>query len=178
MLKLAKKLFPLSNFIEGDFLGPMSHLLNSVDTSKLNDGRVQTGEEGIIPETQTELYDAVVLNACFANIGPDPRAILQRAASLCRSKPRHHDRVQEPLERAATMGGVVVISHQYGSSFCRSLASEDGLVAATALPNRRELEKILESLPTLLLEHFEDGTPYVWEHGKERGIYMAVLRVR
>lgn len=144
MLAQAKRIFPEATFAEVDFLeGSIASLL--------------APEEDATPGAK---YDAVVLNACFANIGPDPAEILRRAVDLCRAR------------------GVVMVSHPYGSAFCRALASEDGLVAQTALPNRRELEKILEAVPDLALEVFEDGTPYVWKEGEKRGIYLAALRVQ
>ena len=101
--------------------------------------------------------------ACFANLGRDPRVILERAASLCR-----------PSDKAAdeTGGGVVVISHPHGSVFCRRYTDE----APTSLPTRQELEDLLVGLP-LNIDSFEDGTPYVWAPGERRGKYLVVLRM-
>ena len=106
-------------------------------------------------------FDAVVLNACFANIGHDPRAIVEQACELCRSSGSSRE---EP-------GGVVVVSHPHGSAFCRGLSD----AAPIRLPNRNEWGRLLCGLP-LVLEVFEDGTPYVWEVGQPRGKYLAVLR--
>ena len=286
MLANAASLYPDSTFFEADFLGPIRDILQPPTSAAEPDLAAKAeegGAAGAAIDNEALRYDAVVLNACFANIGPDPRAVLAQAARLCRSQgttERHAASVtsstaiyssssSEPLElntvaphfvdlgsalgvvldddlvvlevepesqiplqalgfRVASVGGfivsssqkfkaalgelrasgagsavevtycmpcvsqsveggvgagdeqggVVVVSHPFGSAFCHGLASDDGLVAKTSLPNRQSLEKLLDSLP-LSLEHFEDDTAYVWRPGAQsrRGMYLAVLRV-
>jgi hypothetical protein len=268
MLAHAKRLYPGSFFFEADFLGPAEAMLQAPEGSAAAwapAGASKVSEEHL-------LFDAVVLNACFANVGPNPRAVLLRAAQLCRPRARKARTPAEPHsvnlgaalgatlddsllvlavdpdsqlppeavgqriaalggvavatssefkatlaklrasgkgsaaevtyavqggagssgsssssssssggvegDAASSGGGVVVVSHPFGSAFCHGLASDDGLVAKTSLPNRKCLEHLIAGLP-LALEHFEDGTPYVWQAGAQakRGMYLAVLRV-
>jgi len=295
MLANAASLYPDSTFFEADFLGPIEDILQpprmAVDPESavaavaagVEEARVAGSTDAVV-DNDALRFDAVVLNACFANIGPDPRAVLAQAARLCRSQgtlkrqtatsdppsnpistssapldeatvaPHFVDlgnalgvvldddlvvlevELESQMPRQALgfrvasvggfivassqefkaalgelrasgagsavevtysmppsqsgdgyfvgagagddQGGVVVVSHPFGSAFCHGLASDDGLVAKTSLPNRRALEKLLEGLP-LSLEHFEDDTAYVWRPGAQsrRGMYLAVLRV-
>lgn len=293
MLANAASLYPDSTFFEADFLGPIEDIVQPPSVAVDPESTVaaaaaaveeasDAGSTDAVVDDDALRFDAVVLNACFANIGPDPRAVLAQAARLCRSQrtsgrqtvassssPSNPSSTSSaPLDEATVaphfvdlgnalgvvlnddlvvlevepgsqmppqalgfrvasvggfivvssqefkaalgelrasgagsavevtysmpsprsgdgdyvgagddQGGVVVVSHPFGSAFCHGLASDDGLVAKTSLPNRRALEKLLEGLP-LSLEHFEDDTAYVWRPGAQsrRGMYLAVLR--
>jgi len=193
MLAHARERFPMSRFIEADFLA--DHWFDELGS--ISSRKTQQSDEGLFPNnfSGTPRFDLVVINACFANISPDPRSVLRRAAELCRSKPNAPTTTGTFACVAEASGGCVVFSHPLGSAFVQELSeASPGLVGPKGLPSRLLLEDLIRTLP-LSLETFIDesstgdefsaeeelgsvgaGAELRVKDEKRRGLYLAVLR--
>ena len=128
MLAFARKRFPVSTFVQADFL--------DLEQEDVGGG-----------------FDAIVFNACFANLY-DHAAAIRHAASLLNE------------------GGRVFISHPLGSEFVRQLHASDPGVVPHVLPDEAALGEMAGRTSLTVASYCDGGTMGM---DGESPLYLAVL---